>query len=116
MVNLALSSLYLILVIAGMLGLGLLLLRFLMDRAIRQVIKAFREKEALDPEHAKTKSELGLKSASQAKLVGGFFKPRDYKPYVFDSMVQLNIIRSTEDDRYYLSEQTLKSSNLSKFA
>jgi len=106
----------LLLFVAALVGLGFLLLRFMMDRAIKQVIKTFREKGALDPENAKTGPELGLKSASETKITDGIFKPRDYKPYVFDSLFQLNIIRITDDGRYYMSEQTLQSSNLSKYA
>lgn len=99
-----------------MFAVGALLMRFFMDRAIRQVIKTFREKDALDPANARTKSELGLKSSAETRFTDGLFKMRDYKPYIFDSMLQLTIIRETEDEKYYLSEQTLQTSNLSKFA
>lgn len=99
-----------------MFAFGALLLRFFMDRAIRGVIKTFREKGALDPVNAKPKSELGLKSSAETSFIDGLFKMRDYKPYIFDSMLQLAIVRETEDGKYYLSEQTLQSSNLSKFA
>jgi len=99
-----------------MIAFGALILRFFMNRAIRRVIKTFREKDALDPANAKTKSELGLKSSAETRFTDGLFKMRDYKPYIFDSMFQLAIIRETEDGKYYLSEQTLQSSNLSKFA
>lgn len=105
-----------LLLVAAMFAVGAFLMRFFMDRAIRQVIKAFREQNALDPVNAKAKSELGLKSSAETKFTDGLFKMRDYKPYIFDSMLQLTIIRETEDEKYYLSEQTLQTSNLSKFA
>lgn len=107
---------FLLLMIIALVGLGYLLLRFLMNRALRQVIKAFRGKGALDPENAKTGHELGLKSTSETKLTDGIFKPRDYKPYVFDSLLQAEIIRVTEDGKYYLSEEALRRSNLSSYA
>jgi len=105
----------LILLIVALIGLGFLLLRFLMHRAIRQVVRSFRASGALDPENAKTGPEMGLKSTSDAKLTDGIFKPRDYKPYVFDSLVQLDIIKITEDEKYYLSEHDLQKSKLADY-
>lgn len=105
----------LFLLFAALIGLGLLLLRLMMDRAIKAVIKTFREKGALDAENAKSGSELGLKAISETRMIDGIFKTRDYKPYVFDSLLQVEIIRVTEDGRYYLSEQALQASNLAKY-
>ncbi len=101
-----------ILIIVALIGLGVLLLRFMMGRALKQVIRIFREKEALDPESAKTGNELGLKTSSETKLTDGMFKLRDYKPYVFDSLFQLDVIQMTEEGKYFLSEETLQKSKI----
>lgn len=106
----------LLLMVIALIGLGYLLMRFLMNRALRQVISTFKKKEALSPENAKTGDELGLKSTSETRLIDGIFKPRDYKPYVFDSLLQAEIIRMTGDGKFYLSEDTLLSSNLAGYA
>ena len=102
----------LLLIIVVLIGLGVLLLRFMMNRALRQVIRTFREKGALGPESAKAGYELGLKSASETKLTDGMLKTRDYKPYVLDSLIQLDIIEMTEDGKYFLSEEKLQQSKI----
>ena len=79
-------------------------------RAVSQVVRIFRRVEADSAENAKTIEELGLQPPTLAQRMLRF---RDYKPRVLDSLVQAEVVRTTEDGRLYLSEQKLVDSGIS---
>ena len=102
-----------ILVVAVVAVLGFFVIpRILMKRAIRQVIRIFRQQNAIDVKTAKTVDELKL---SPRSLVDGMFKGRDYKPYALEMLKRAEIVRETEDSKLYLSEENLASSRLYKW-
>ena len=84
-----------------------------MRRDINYVIKTFRANDAVSPDKARSKMELGLSGVADSTMTERLFKVRDYKPYVFDTLVQLDIVKVTEDNKYYLSEPDLQNSKLS---
>lgn len=87
--------------------------RYRMKKALREVINIFRLKEALDEDSAKTREELGLVPPS---LLTRMMSQRDYKPYALQLMLGAGIIQTTTENKYYLSEISLSSSNLNEFA
>ena len=87
--------------------------RWLIKRAIRQVIKIFRENNATDQKNAKTADELGL---TPPGILERMMRRRDYKPYALDALMRAEIIQQTEDGRLYLSEEKLSAFGLEKGA
>ncbi|MFO7951972.1 MAG: hypothetical protein R6U91_04095 [Bacillota bacterium] len=73
------SAIILVVIIGGLLFLAVWLSRYKMNKAVKQVIKIFREKGALDPGSANFRKELGLLSLREQSFVDRAFKPRDYK-------------------------------------
>jgi hypothetical protein len=91
----------------------LIALPFMMNkRAIRQVIKRFRDRQALDPSTAKTIDELGLTPPSFRERLMRF---RDYKPAALNGLVRIGIVQVTEDGRFYLSEEKLGNTRIANF-
>jgi len=82
-------------------------------RAIRQVIRIFREHNAIDIKNAKMVDELGLRPR---RMLEGMFKGRDYKKYALSALMKAEIIQITEDGRLYLSEDKLIASGLDRGA
>ena len=100
-----LSSVLFVLIILAIFGITLFILpRFMLKRAMSQVIRVFRGHRSLSKENAKTVEELGLKSRS---FMERFMKPRDYKPYALQILARQGILCQTEDGRFYLSEGKL---------
>jgi hypothetical protein len=85
--------------------------QFFLKRAIKDVVRMFRAHNASDPASAKPLEEIGFKSRGMMENV---FRGRDYKPYALNLMVKAQIVIMTEDERYYLSEETLATANLTK--
>jgi len=80
-------------------------------RAIRQVIRIFREHNATDTKNAKMIDELGLKPRG---MMEGMFRGRDYKKYALSALMKAEIIQRTEEGKLYLSEDRLMASGLDK--
>jgi hypothetical protein len=78
--------------------------RILLRRAISQVISIFRKNHSLCSESPKTVDELGLAPRS---LFERFFKPRDYKPYGLQLLINAGIVYRTEDGKLCLLEEKL---------
>jgi len=93
-------------------GLALLIIpQWRLKRAIPQVIKMFREHNAVGIKNAKTEEELGFK---QRSVLEGMFRPRDYKPHALTALIQAEIIQLTEDGKLYLAEDKLIDSGFYK--
>ena len=79
--------------------------RWRINRAVRQVVRIFRDNNALDTKTAKTVDELGLRPQ---RIIDGLLKSRDYKPYALTNLIKADIARETKDGRLYLSEGKLR--------
>ena len=100
-----LTSLLFVLILLAIFGISLFILpRFMLKRAMSQVIRIFRVHRSLSKDNAKTVEELGLKSHS---FMERFMKPRDYKPYALQILARHGVLCQTEDGRFYLSEEKL---------
>jgi len=73
-------------------------------RTITNVLRMFRQHNALNAKNAKTVDELGVKSRTTLQKL---FKPRDYRPTVIREMVKHGVILETEEGKLYLSEERL---------
>jgi hypothetical protein len=101
-----------ILFVIFILGIGILLSRLLMVRAIREIIRIFFNSGALDTQSAKTREELGIVPQS---FLERMYRIRDYKPYALQTMLNAGIIQETSDARYYLLEEKLSATALNKY-
>jgi hypothetical protein len=86
--------------------------RFMVRRAVRNLVSTFRKLGATSPTTGTTPEELGLASGMFDRL----FKPRDYRPSALLMLKQANIIRTTEQGTLYLSEEELERSPLKALA
>ena len=83
--------------------------QFMMRRAVKTVIRIFRENNATGKKQAKTAEELDLQPK---RLVERMMKPRDYKPRALQLLMSQEIILMTEDGKLYLAEEKLDASRL----
>ena len=81
--------------------------QWLIKRAVPQVIRIFREHNAIDIKNAKTIDELRLRPRGMMQQM---FRRRDYKQYALTALMRADIIQMTEDGRLYLSEEKLSES------
>jgi hypothetical protein len=87
--------------------------RWLMRRAARQVIRIFRAQNATDSKNARTIDELGLRPPGMMERM---MRRRDYKPQALDALVQVGVVKVTEDGKLYLSEEKLTELGIEKGA
>lgn len=85
--------------------------RWLMGRAVRQVIWIFRKNDATDSKNARTIDELGL---TPPGILERMMRRRDYKPHALDSLRQAGVIQETDEGKLYLSEEKLAEFGLEK--
>ena len=102
-------NLFILFFLIFMIMLALIIYRYLLFRAIKEVIRIFREKEALSAHYAKTRQELGL---APKGIMEKLFTFRDYRENAFKMLLKLEIIRHTRGDKFFLSEKELVSSNI----
>jgi hypothetical protein len=76
--------------------------RYLIKRAVSQVISIFRQSHSLCSESPKTVNELGLEPKS---LADRMLKLRDYKPYALQILVYTGVVRVTNDEKVCLLEE-----------
>jgi hypothetical protein len=82
-----------------------------LKRAVQQVIRIFRESNAVGIGNAKSLDELGLRPKG---MLEGMFRGRDYKQYALTSLMKAEILIMTEDGKFYLAEDKLLQSGLEK--
>jgi hypothetical protein len=97
-----------ILVILILLAVAFVGSNFMARRAIKSVIKMFRNGQALSLDTAKTSEELGFRPRRMLQLRA----TRDYKPAAMQFLMKHNVIQATEDGRLYLSEEALSQTNI----
>ena len=108
------NTVIMILVIGALLILAMFIIpRWRLKRAIRQVIRIFKEHNAIGIKNAKTVDELGVRSRG---MLEGAFRGRDYKQYAIDALMRAEILLATEDGKLYLAEDKLIASGLGKDA
>jgi hypothetical protein len=78
--------------------------RILLRRAISQVVRIFRDHHSLCSEIPKTVEELGLTPQS---LMDRLIKPRDYKPYALQVLINAGVIRQGKEGKLCLLEEGL---------
>ncbi|HOG17758.1 MAG: hypothetical protein A4E73_02857 [Syntrophaceae bacterium PtaU1.Bin231] len=78
--------------------------RFMLQRAVRQVVEIFRRHDACHAAGAKTLEELGLGPKS---FMTRMTTLRDYRPDAVKLLLQGDIILSTDDGKLYLREDRL---------
>jgi hypothetical protein len=78
--------------------------RILLRRAISQVIRIFRNHHSLCSESPKTIDELGLTPQS---LMDRLVKPRDYKPYGLQVLINAGVVHRTQEGKLCLLEERL---------
>ena len=104
-----------VLIIAIIILIGLAVIFFipqlLVRRAVSKVIKIFRKQNATSLQTAKTLEELRL---APKDYIMRMMSLRDYKPQALELLVNQKIVIMTEDDKFYLSEQSLAESPLGK--
>ena len=84
--------------------------RLLINRAIRSVIRIFRESGAVSVDNASSIDELGLNPKPMIKRLLG---TRDYKPHALRVLMNADIVKVDEDGNLYLSEEQLLKSRWS---
>jgi hypothetical protein len=87
--------------------------RWLIRRAARQVIKIFRAQNATESKNARTIDDLGLRPPGMLERM---MRRRDYKPQALNALMQVGVVKVTEDGKLYLSEEKLSESGLEKRA
>ncbi len=85
--------------------------QFMVKRAMTAVIRILRQAGATTPGGAKTDRELGLEPRT---FVQRMFRGRDYKPVALKALVDAKIVLTTPDGRFYLVEEKLAGTSLSK--
>ncbi len=103
------TTLFIVLVIIVLILLMFVVPRFLLKRALSNVVRTFRQQGALNVKSARTVDELGLRPRA---MLQGMFKGRDYKPYALELLRKSDVVQMTEDDRFYLSEEKLATSRI----
>jgi len=102
------SWIILILVILLLLAISFLVSNLLIRRALRAVIKMFRDTQSITPETAKMAEDIGFKKHGLLQFRG----LRDYKPTALQFLMKNEVVRSTEDGRLFLSEETLAQTGI----
>ena len=87
--------------------------RWLIRRAARQVIKIFRAQNATESKNARTIDELGLRPPG---VMERMMRRRDYKPQALNALMQMGVVKVTEDGKLYLSEEKLAELGIEKGA
>lgn len=87
--------------------------RYMLKRAVRQVVALFRKSGATSSRKATTLEELGLVPRG---FMDRMFRVRDYKPYAVRLLSQANVLRTNRAGKVYLSEEELESSPVKQWA
>jgi hypothetical protein len=78
--------------------------QFLYRRALKQVVKIFKQHKAFNVDSARTPNDLGL---AQRSFISNMGRLRDYKPRALQLLMDYDVVRKTEDDRVYLVKEKL---------
>lgn len=101
MESVLLPLLFLLLMIAAL----ILIPKFMIRRAIKQIVFIFRHYGALRLDQAKTRGELGL---NPPDFMTRMTSLRDYKPNALQILINQGVVVATEDGKLYLDEEKLR--------
>ena len=90
-----------ILILAGMIFLAVMLSFLMQSRAVKGLVRVFRQKEAFYAEKAVSAADLGIRKQHM------LFRKRDYRPQMLQFLISAGVVHPTEDDRYFLSNEKL---------
>lgn len=79
--------------------LGLFIMALMSKRAMRQVVQIFHKTSSLCSQRPKGVEELGLNPPG---FVERMLKPKDYKPYALQALIQAGIVRKDFNGRVCL--------------
>ena len=100
------ATYYLVLVILDIVTTIVVIPEFIIRRIILLVIHIFRRAGAVGASDAKAISELGITARLARRIMQRF----NYRPHALNLLISANIIKKTEDERLYLSEEDLSRS------
>ena len=103
------AGLVIVAIVVVLVAMMIVMSRYLIRKAVRDVVTLFRRLGATGPESGRTAQEIGL---ARAGMFDGMFKLRDYRPDALLMLGQAKIIKATEDGRFYLSEEDLADSQI----
>ena len=103
------NTMFIVLILVFMLLVLFIVPQWRLKRAIHQVIRIFREHNAIGIDNSKTIEELGM---SPPGMLERMLRGRDYKQYALRTLIKAEIIQATEDGRLHLSEEKLITSGL----
>ncbi len=98
------SSILLIVLVLGGIGLALFLSARMTKKAVGRVLEVFRKHNAVGPQRAKTVAELGLTPPS---LMEKFTRMRDYRQTALGILIKTGIVQTTEEGKLFLPEEKL---------
>jgi hypothetical protein len=90
------------LIILAMVG-AFLYARFLLRKALKDLVKIFRDHQALSPASARTGMELGIDPPGTFSIRSFW----DQKPAALTILLRSGVIQVTEEGLFFLSEETL---------
>lgn len=82
---------------------------FLNRRAAKQVVRILTKANCFTSETAKTPRSLGLVDRGWIANLG---RSRDYKPRALQTLIELEIVQKTDDDRVFLVKEKLALYNI----
>jgi hypothetical protein len=82
--------------------------RYMMKRALYDVINRFKKGNAIDPANARAPEDLGIRRRG----LFSFNMMRDYKPMALQTLMRADVVRVTDEGKLYLHEETLQQTNL----
>ena len=98
------SSVLIIFLVLGGIGIALFLSARMTKRAVGQVISIFEKYNAIGVQQAKTVNEMGLTPPS---LMERFTRMRDYKQNALSILMKSNIVQTTEEGKLFISTEKL---------
>jgi hypothetical protein len=98
------SSVLIIFLVLGGIGIALFLSARMTKRAVGQVIAIFQKCNAIGIQQAKTVNELGL---TPPNLMERFTRMRDYKQNALSILMKADIVQTTEEGKLFISAQKL---------
>ncbi len=108
------SSILIIFLVLGGIGIALFLSARMTKRAVGQVIAIFQKCNAIGIQQAKTVNEMGL---TPPNLMERFTRMRDYKQNALSILMKAEIVQATEEGKLFISAQKLtelKSKGITK--
>jgi hypothetical protein len=98
------SSVLIVFLVLGGIGIALFLSARMTKRAVGQVISIFQKYNAIGVQQAKTVNEMGLTPPS---LVDRFTRMRDYKQNALSVLMKADIVQATEEGKLFIPAEKL---------